>query len=170
MRKLILAVLVGVLLLASACVPKPVITEGLPKSGSAVGITIRENGISTDSSEVVVKNFYAGARAEMVYRIHNATAKGVIPEIYLNYDADIADYSKADGAVKASSVVLDWVELPVMSEVGAGCIKDFVVAIQMPKGVGKPSEKMGYQVGVSWQVAGSRVQPAVGIWWLISFH
>lgn len=170
MRRVILATLVTAILLLIGCVPKPVVqTTVTPKTENVVGITIRDNGISTDSSGVVVKNFYAGARAEMVYRIHNATAKAVRPEIYIATDADVTNYSKAEGAIRATPQVLSWIELPITKDVAPGAIEDFVVAIAMPKGEKRPAEKVGFQIGVAG-ATGEKLQMAVGTWWLVSMR
>ena len=138
-------------------------------SGDAVFFILRENGLSTDSKEVVITNFYAGARAEMIYRIHNATGRAITPEIFIEKYADVADYSEADGAIKPPRYVLDWVELPRINDIPPGQIKEFVVAIQMPKNAEKPADKLGFLIGVAGKTEGE-IQPAVGVWWLINMR
>lgn len=157
-------------MLVSSCVSAPSVSPSVvltKTNGDIVDITIMENGISSDSSEVVVKNFYAGARAEMVYRIHNATSKTILPEIFFNRDADVADYSKADGAVRAPSYVESWIELPALSNILPGGVVDFIVALQMPEDEERPAEKIAFQIGVAGKTEG-RLQSAVGLWWLVS--
>ena len=156
-----------------SCTPEAPVTRPTSSGDSdVVLIRVKDGGIESHSSEVVVRNFYAGARAEMIYRIHNATARAIIPEIYINSSANVADYSKADGAVRATPEVLSWIKLPVMEDIAPGETKDFVVAIAMPKGVKKPAEKIGFQIGVA---GGTNTLPAtvgvaVGTWWLISMR
>lgn len=170
MKRIILAILVVAALSVLGCAPKPVASVIVPpKTENAVGITIRNNGISADSSEVVVKNFYAGAKVEMTYRIHNATTKAVRPEIYVIADADVANYSKADSAVRATPQVLSWIELPMTKDIAPGAIEDFVVVIAMPKDEKKLAEKVGFQIGVAG-ATGEKLQMAIGTWWLISMR
>lgn len=147
--------------------PGPVeLTQG--SSGNAVFIKLRGDGIEADASEVVIGNFRPGARAEMTYRIHNATGAAIAPEIYW-VDADIADYSKADGAVKASAYVADWLEIPKLTDIPPGEIVDFTVALVMPKDAKKPADKFGFQVGVAGRTE-DKVQPAIGIWWIVNMR
>lgn len=157
-----------VLLLLVGCSSSSIPTTRDVSDSEVVGITIREGSISADSI-VEVGNFYPGARAEMVYRIHNATTRAVIPDIYIVDGADITNYSKANGAVKAPDYALEWIELPKLVEVKPGVIEDFVVAIQMPKDKKKFAEKWGFQIGVA-STSGEKVQVAVGIWWLVNMR
>lgn len=145
----------------------PDIVQG--SSGDAVFIKVSTNGISTDSSEVVVRNFRPGARAEMTYRIHNATAVGIVPEIYLNSNAQIADYSKADGAVMAPPALLSWLVMPDVREIPPGAIVDYPVSLVLPKNVNGLPDKFGFQVVIAGN-AGGKVQTAVGTWWLINMR
>jgi len=138
-------------------------------SNDAVFITLRNNGVESDSSEVVIKNFHSGARAEMVYRIHNATGAAIRPELFIVPYADVADYSKADGAVKAPEYMFDWVQMPELTDVNPGQIKDFVVALEMPKDAKKPPKKVAFQVGVASKT-NEKVQPSIGIWWLVNMR
>lgn len=144
----------------------PQLTQG--SSGDAVFVKIRGDGIEVDASEVVIGNFRPGARAEMTYRIHNATAVAITPEIYW-VDADITDYSKADGAVRAPEYVIDWLEIPKLVDVSPGQIADFTVAFVMPKDAKKPADKFGFQVGVAGKT-NDKVQTAVGIWWIVNMR
>lgn len=142
------------------------LTQG--SSENAVFIKLRGNGIEADASEVVISNFRPGARAEMTYRIHNATGAAITPEIYWA-DADIADYSKADGATRAPAYVADWLEIPKLTDIPPGQIVDYTVALVMPKDAKKPADKFGFQVGVAGKTD-DKVQPAVGIWWIITMR
>ena len=160
MIKALLLTLVLVVLLIAAC---------SKQGGNAIVIKITDNGISADASEVIIKNFSPGARAEMIYRIHNATTKVAMPEVYYNTDADIADYSKADGAIKALASVADWLEIPALSDIPPGQIKDIVVALAMPNDARLTDKKIGFQVGVAGNTD-DKVQTAVGIWWLVSMR
>jgi len=135
-------------------------------NSDAVFIKISESGISADASEVVVTNFHTGSRAEMIYRIHNATGKAIQPEIYW-VDADVANYSKADGARKAD--VRSWLTLPRNMDIPAGSIREFTVALEMPKDAKKPANKIGFQIGVC-NKNNDKVQTAIGTWWLISMR
>ena len=135
----------------------------------AVFIKITKNGISSDASEVVIRNYRSGARAEMTYRIHNATEVAIMPEIYYNTNADVADYSKANGAIRVSDAVATWLEIPKLSEVPPGRIVDFTLALVMPKDAKKPADKIGFQVGVASKTE-AKLQPAIGIWWIVSFR
>jgi len=138
-------------------------------SGDAIFVKIAKTGISSGASEVIISNYRPGGRAEITYRVHNATAVAVMPEIFYNTDADIADYSKADGAVKAPAVAASWLEIPKLSDIPPGQITDFVVALVMPKNVKKPADKFGFQVGVAGNTGG-KLQTAVGTWWIITMR
>ena len=168
MKRVLVILLLSVVLVFSSCT-KPEVELPLGSGNDAVFIKMTGNGISTDSSEVVVKNFYGGARAEIVYRIHNATGKAIMPEIFFVTGADVANYSKAGSAVKAPTYVVDWIKLPLLTDVVPGQIKDFTVALEMPKGAKKPANRIGFQIGVAGKT-GEQLQPAVGIWWLINFR
>ena len=165
MKRIVAILLLG-LILFTGCSKPPEITLTQGSSGDAVFIKISENSISADASEVVVKNFHAGSRAEMTYRIHNATGKAIQPEIYW-IDADVANYSKADGAVKAN--VQSWLTLPENMDVPAGSIREYIVAIEMPKDAKKPADKIGFQIGVC-NKNNDKVQTAIGTWWLVSMR
>jgi len=157
----------AVLLFVAGCSSPPDIKQG--SSGDAVFIGITKNGISADASEVVINNFRPGARAEMIYRIHNGTTAAILPEIYFVDYADITDYSKADGAVKAPANVSEWLIIPKLKDVPPGEIKDFMVAIEIPKDTKDIPDKFGFQV----QVAGNNggiVQTAIGTWWLVNMR
>lgn len=178
MKKILFVTLSCLLLVLTACVPlvppmpqssQPAVAVSQRSDVKAVGVRVRNNGIEADSSEVVIKNFYAGARAEMIYRIHNATSKAIRPDIYINNDADVADYSKADGAVRATPDILSWVVLPVTEDIAPGESKDFVVTMLMPEKAEKVAEKVGFQVGVAGGTGG-KLQVAVGTWWLVSMR
>lgn len=137
--------------------------------GDAILITVTENGIESDTSEVVIRNFYPGAKAEITYRIHNKTAGTISPEIYFVDYADIADYSKAYGAVKAPDRITDWLKFPKMNDVKSGEDKDYTVIIEMPKDTHNIPEKIGFQVQVSGNNGGV-LQTAVGQWWLVNMR
>ena len=150
-----------------ACSKLPELIQG--SSGNAVFIKITEGGISSDASEVVIRNYYPGARAEMTYRIHNATSVTVTPEIYYNTSADIADYSKADGATKAPDTAINWLEVPQLTDIPPGQIMDFIVTLVIPKDASKPANKFGFQVGVANKTE-AKLQPAVGVWWIVNMR
>ena len=164
----LIIVLMAVLLFITGCSSQPAdIKQG--SSGDAIFIHITKNGISADASEIVISNFRPGARAEIVYRIHNGTTAAILPEIYLVDYADIADYSQANGAVKAPVKVSEWLIIPKLDDVPPGEITDFTVVIEIPKGVKDIPDKFGFQV----QVAGNNggiVQTAIGTWWLINMR
>ena len=167
MKRLLLVVLISVSLFVAGCSSPPVdIRQG--SSGDAVFISVTKNGISADASEVVINNFRPGSRAEMTYRIHNGTAAAIRPEIYL-FDADVADYSKADGAVKAPAGVTDWLVIPNLDDVTPGEIKEYTVAIEIPKDIKNLPEKFGFQVQVAGNTGGT-VQTAIGTWWLVNMR
>ena len=166
MNKVLVILLLSVVFVSSSCT-RVELPQG--SSNDAVFIKMTRNGISTDSSEVVVKNFHEGTRAEIVYRIHNATGKAIMPEIFLVTDADVANYSKADGAVKSPAYIEDWIRLPTLTDVVPGQIKDFIIALEMPKGAKKPANKIGFQIGIAGKTE-DKVQTAIGIWWLINFR
>lgn len=135
----------------------------------AILITVTENGIESDTSEVVINNFYPGAKAEITYRIHNKTNGTLTPEIYFVDYAEISDYSKSYGAVKAPAEITEWLKFPKMNELKAGAIKDYTVTIEMPKGTYNIPDKIGFQVQVSGNNGGV-VQTAVGQWWLVNMR
>ncbi len=185
MSRILLAILGVMVLLLASCASPVLVQPSLPTqskpegssvlvqpspSNEIVVITIMNNGISTDSSEVVVRNFHAGARAEMVYRVVNASSKEIVPEIYLNTSANVLDYSKAGGAIKSPEYVNSWIEIPyIVLPIMPAEARDYIVALQMPEEALKPAEKMGFQIGVAGKVEGG-LQPAVGVWWIINFR
>ena len=175
MKKLILVVVITACLFISGCADSEPVYESIDiedikqgSSGDAVFISVTKNGISADASEVVINNFRPGARAEMTYRIHNGTAASIRPEIYL-FDADVTKYSKADGAVKAPENVTDWLVIPALDDVTPGEIKEYTVAIEIPKDVKNLPEKFGFQVQVAGNTGGT-VQTAIGTWWLVNMR
>ena len=135
---------------------------------NVVSVVIGDNGISVDASEVVVSNFHSGSRAEMTYRIYNTTSKIAQPSIYW-VDADIASYSKANGAVKAASEVREWLELPSMEEIQPVSAKDYIVILKMPEEAKKTDNKIGFQLGVC-NNNDDKVQTGVGTWWIINMR
>lgn len=162
----VVAVIAVVVVLLQATPPPPQLTLG--SGGDAIFIKLRGNGIESDASEVVIRNFRPGARAEMTYRIHNATGAAIMPEIYW-VDADIADYSKADGAVRAPAYVASWLEIPQLTDIPPGQIVDFTVALAMPKNTKTPADKFGFQVGVAGKTT-AKLQPAIGVWWVVNMR
>lgn len=166
MKRILFILFVFIILFISGCSGTE-IKQG--SSGDAVFIGITKNGISADASEVVISNFHPGAKAEIVYRIHNGTTAAIQPEIYLVDYADVTDYSQANGAVKAPDDISKWVKIPTLDEVVPGEIKDFTVIIEMPKNAEDVPGKFGFQV----QVAGNNggvIQTAVGTWWLVNMR
>lgn len=158
------------LLLVGCASESAVPVATVPGADDIVGVTIYDNGISVDKENVLVGNFCAGNRAEMVYRIHNATSKVVRPKIYTVEGADVAGYSKSDGAVPAVQQVLNWIELPELRDIAPGATEDFIVAVAMPEEEKKPTaKKVGFQIGVSGD-AEKNVQTAIGVWWLITMR
>lgn len=170
MKKVILLLIVLLLLIATSCsnsISQKNIKQG--SSGDAIFIGITKNGIMADASEVVINNFHPGAKAEVVYRIHNGTTAPIVPEIYFVDYADITDYSQANGAIKAPVEVSKWLKIPKIDEIVAGEIKDITVVIEMPKDAKDIPDKIGFQV----QTAGNNggiVQTAVGTWWIINMR
>ena len=138
-------------------------------SGDAVFISVTRNGISSDASEVVINNFRPGVKAEMMYRIHNGTAAAIRPEIYFVDYADVTDYSKANGAVKAPSKASEWLIVPKLDDIPPGEIKEYAVAIMIPKGIKDIPDKFGFQVQVAGNTGGT-IQTAVGTWWLVNMR
>lgn len=169
MRGIISVILIGLAFLSVSCLSKPIpqVTSGFPQG--VVGITIGEGGIETDSSEVVIRNFYPGARAEMTYSIRNGTKKAIMPEIFVVKEANVLNYSKAEGFENPSVSMFNWVKLPVVADVNPGETKNFIVALQIPKGEKVTANKIGFQIGVAGKTD-AKVQPAVGIWWLVSMR
>ena len=167
MLRLILVVFVTLLFVAGCGNTTPLnIQQG--SSGDAVFVSIKQNGISADASEVVINNFRPGARAEMIYRIHNGTAAAICPEIYL-VDADVTNYSKAEGAVKAPVKASEWLMIPKLDDIPPGQIKEYTVAIEIPKNIKDVPDKFGFQVQVAGNTGG-KVQTAVGTWWLVTMR
>lgn len=165
-KRILLILFVALVLSAVGCAGTE-IKQG--SSGDAIFIGITKNGISSDASEVVIKNFHPGAKAEVVYRIHNGTTAAIRPEIYFVDYADVADYSQANGAVKAPVEVSKWLKIPKLDDVVPGEIKDYTVVIEMPKDEKNIPNKFGFQI----QVAGNNggvIQTAVGTWWLVSMR
>lgn len=175
MKRLILIVFLSVMLFILGCSEKekeieqtlsiPEVMQG--SSGDAVFVHITQNGIATDSSEVVISNFRPGAKAEMTYRIHNGTTAAMLPEIYFVDYADVTDYSQADGAVKAPPEVIEWLKIPKLDEIKPGDIKDYTVVIEIPKDAENLPDKFGFQIQVAGNTGGM-VQTAIGIWWLVN--
>ena len=116
----------------------------------------------------MINNFRPGARAEIIYRIHNGTAAAIRPEIYL-VDADVTSYSQADGAVKAPVKAAEWLMIPRLDDIPPGEIKEYTVAIEIPKNVSGIPDKFGFQVQVAGNTGGT-VQTAVGTWWLVTMR
>ncbi len=163
-------------LLLFACVP----SQALPQSGvvvatktnaNAVGVVIRNNGISVDTADVMVRNFYPGARAEQIFSIHNATDKAVMPEMYYVPDGDSSNYShpNANGAIKAPDFVRDWIKFPELTEITPGEISEFTMALEMPKDAKKSFEKAGFLIGIDAKTK-NMLQPAVQVWWVITMR
>lgn len=185
MKIILSVILLTALLLVSGCraedynqtdaeikAPEPVFTaleiqQG--SSGDAVFIRITQNGIGADASEVVINNYYPGATAEMVYRIHNATVAAIQPEIYFADYADIADYSKADGAIKAPPEMPEWLKIPKLKEIKPGEIEDYTITVEIPKNVKNLPDKFGFQVQVAGNTGGM-IQTAVGTWWIVKMR
>lgn len=167
MKRMLIATMALLVLLVVGCAKPVELEQG--SSGDAVFISITKNGISADASEVVIRNYRAGARAEMTYRIHNGTAAAIQPEIYFVDYADVADYSKANGATKAPMEMSSWLTIPELDEVPPGSIKDYVVAIEIPEDVPKLPKKFGFQVQVAGNTGG-KLQTAVGTWWLVNMR
>jgi len=134
----------------------------------SVGITIRANGMEVDTSDVQVSNFKAGDRAEMTYRIHNATPAAVQPILYVVNGAKVENYSKADGAVSYAPASA-WMEIPAIPEVAPGAITDVVVALNMPKEATFNGTKFGLQIGASVE-SNKQITTAVGTWWIVSMR
>ena len=158
MKKLILLLPI-VLLLFAGCSP----------TGEAISIHVSDNGISADTSEVFIDNYYPGARVEISYRVYNDTDTVIQPEIYFVDYADVADYSQSDGAVKAPPEISEWLKFPSSKDIKPGESKDCTVIITMPKDVSNIPDKFGFQV----QVAGNNgglLQTAVGTWWLVNMR
>lgn len=167
---------IGIIVIAASVVTYPLLsnsntpvqlTQG--SSGDAVFVKISQTGISVDASEIVIRNFYPGARAEVTYRIHNATGAAIKPEIYWSKDANVADYSKADGAVRAPDYVADWLQVPKLEDIPPGQIVDYTVAIEMPKEAKKITDSLGFRVDVAGNTGG-KLQMAVGTWWLVTMR
>ena len=170
MVRLVIVVFATVLMIVSGCsntISLDDMRQG--SSGDAVFIGITKNGIMADASEVIINNFYPGAKAEITYRIHNGTTAAIRPEIYLVDYADITDYSQSDGAVKAPAEVAGWLDIPNLGEVKQGEIEDFTVIIKMPKGIKDIPNKFGLQVQVSGNNGGI-IQTAIGTWWIVNMR
>ena len=78
-------------------------------------------------------------------------------------------YSKSNGAVKAPENVTDWLVIPKLGDVTPGEIKEYTVAIEIPKDVKNLPEKFGFQVQVAGNTGGT-VQTAIGTWWLVNMR
>ena len=175
MKRIIVVLSFLVCLVLSGCADSEPVYESIDiedikqgSSGDAVFISVTKNGIAADASEVVINNFRPGARAEMTYRIHNGTAAAIRPEIYL-VDADVTNYSKADGAVKAPVNVTDWLVIPALDDVTPGEIKEYIIGIAIPKDIKNLPEKFGFQIQVAGNTGGT-VQTAIGTWWLVNMR
>jgi len=166
LRKIVIGLMALALLLVEGCAPQVV---PVPRNVNEINVVIDDRGVKADYIEVVVRNFYAGARAEMTYRIYNNTSESLTPEIFPIMDVDVSKYSRADGAVKAPGYVGSWVEIPPLIEITPNTYKDFIVALQMPSDAKKPADKIGFQIGVAGK-SGGNLQPAIGIWWLVSMR
>ena len=176
MKRIVVVLSFLVCLVLSGCADSEPVYESIDmadikqgSSGDAVFISVTKNGISADASEVVINNFRPGARAEMTYRIHNGTAAAIRPEIYFVDYADVTDYSKADGAVKSPLYVSDWLVIPKLDDVTPGEIKDYTVAIEIPKDAKDIPDKFGFQIQVAGNTGG-KVQTAIGTWWLVNMR
>ncbi len=176
-----------VLLMLSGC-SLPPITSTLPTitqpveistGGSVVNVEILDDGVSVDSV-VAIGNFHAGARAEAIYRIHNASSKEVTPQIYPNWNWDVANYTAngmsdefqktwAGKTVKAPDYVKGWIEIPELTSIMPGDTTDFIVALVMPKDAEKPADKIGFVIEVAAKTKGM-MQTAVGSWWLVGLR
>ena len=173
MLRLLLIALIAVTLFVAGCTKSE--SEELMQnikqgsSGDALFVSITKNGIAADASEVVINNFRPGARAEVTYRIHNGTTAAIRPEIYFVDYADIADYSQANGAVKAPIKVVEWLTIPELEEVVPGEIRDYTLVIEIPKGVKDLPDKWGFQMQVAGNTGGF-VQTAIGTWWLVNMR
>jgi hypothetical protein len=174
-KRLIFGLALVAMLLVAGCVQSAPINEvpsqpsGETQGNEVVNIIFNEEGIDCDRGEIIVKNLYAGARAEQVFRIHNGISETIIPDIFPIMNCDIENYSRADGAVKAPEYVSSWVELPPFSEIAPGEYRDFVVALQMPEDAEKPAEKFGFVLSFAVKVSGG-TRPAIGVWWLVSMR
>ena len=169
MRNILIAVLLLVAVLSVSC-SAPVTTDNSEKDLTTIQVTIRDDGISITCSDLRIDNYRAGKTVPVVYQVHNATSKAVEPDIFINPDADVTDYSKADGAVNAPSYATDWIILPEMSDVTPGEIKDFEVAFRMPKDAEKQEGTIAYQIGAASKSREGMLQPAVATWWLVTMR
>lgn len=140
-----------------------------PATSPIFTITITGDGIVSKNSEVVIENFHKGARAEVTYRINNMSSATIMPVIYPIMDANVLDYSKANGHVNAPAFVRDWIQIQTPTLIEPNKFGDFLVAFQMPKDAEKTPGKFAFQIGVSTEVKGQPVG-AVGIWWMINMR
>ncbi len=174
-KKGIFAALLVLLMLSGCSITpiastSPIVTQPIEGNtgGNVVNVVISDGGVSIDAI-VNVGNFHKGARAETIYRVYNASAKEVTPQIYPNWNWDVANYSGGAGYVKAPDYVKGWIEIPELTSIMPGDTTDFIVALVMPKDAEKPADKIGFVIEVAAKTKGT-MQTAVGSWWLISLR
>ena len=139
------------------------------KPDAIIPVTIEENGISAEVSEILIANFHEGANVDVVYRITNNSEDDITPTIYLNLKVDPDKYAKAVGYEIAASYVGKWVKLPVQQKIKQGKTRDFVVSCAMPKDPGKTPKTMAFRTGVAGNTGG-QYQTSIETWWLIKLR
>ena len=165
--KVLLAIVMFALLFLAACAPS--VVTGDIKPDAIIPVTIEENGISAEVSEILIANFHEGANVDVIYRITNNSEDEIVPSIYLNLKVDPDKYEKAVGYEIAASYVGKWVTIPAEHNIKQGKTRDFVVSCAMPKDPGKTPKTMAFRTGVAGNTGG-QYQTSIETWWLIKLR
>lgn len=135
-----------------------------------IPVTISEQGISVEVSDIQINNFRAAASVTAVYAITNNTDGIVTPDIYINTNITPSDYDKAADYELCPESALSWLNIPAIPDIRPGESITIPVIFKSPgKITGDIPKKYTFRTGIA-SGKGGLFQTAVETWWLVDMR
>lgn len=163
MKKVILAVvLIAVISLVSCGAPEL-------HYANKIEISITDDGCDIRGTDVLINNYYKGARAEIEYMINNNSSVDIEPVIYVRFKVDPSNYSKGNDFVAVPTYFNDWLDIPKCGVIESGMAKSYLIILEIPKDATEIiPEKWAFKVGVDPKMGA--VNNAVATWYRVDMR
>lgn len=165
MRKKVISLIIIMLVITlSACSSANVeYTDG-------VYVTITDGGISQKVTDVLIDNYYPGARVDVKYLITNNTTRDITPSIQSVFNVKPGDYSKGKDYVIVPSYYTDWVDIPSCGTLKSGQTKSYTLVLKIPnETTEKIPQKWAFQTVTAGNNGGQQ-QTATALWWRVNMR